>query len=170
MSVHAGQGCALTTRLLVPRDRYDEAVDIAAATMASLGAQDPADPGTVCGPLISTAQRDRVAGYLPNVPEALVALLATASLGAIWTSCAPEFGVRSVVYRLSQVEPTVLLTIDGDVKRTLARQDLTLRSAPPAGTRVVLKTVVNENAANIRNTVNRYRAIGETNLARSPSI
>jgi acetoacetyl-CoA synthetase len=56
---------------------------------------------------------DRVAGYLPNVPEALVALLATASLGAIWTSCAPEFGVRSVVDRLSQVEPTVLLTIDG---------------------------------------------------------
>jgi aldehyde dehydrogenase (NAD+) len=64
VSVHAGQGCALTTRLLVPRDRYDEAVDIAAATMASLGAQDPADPGTVCGPLISASQRDRVAGYL----------------------------------------------------------------------------------------------------------
>ena len=56
---------------------------------------------------------DRVAGYLPNVPEALVALLATASLGAIWTSCAPEFGVRSVVDRFSQVEPAVLLTVDG---------------------------------------------------------
>jgi aldehyde dehydrogenase (NAD+) len=64
VSVHAGQGCALTTRLLVPRERYDEAVDIAAATMASLGAQDPADPGTVCGPVISATQRDRVAGYL----------------------------------------------------------------------------------------------------------
>ena len=51
--------------------------------------------------------------YLPNVPEALVALLATASLGAIWTSCAPEFGVRSVVDRFSQVEPKVLLTVDG---------------------------------------------------------
>ena len=46
-----------------------------------------------------------MAGYLPNVPEALIALLATASLGAIWTSCAPEFGVRSVVDRFSQVEP-----------------------------------------------------------------
>ena len=56
---------------------------------------------------------DRVAAYLPNVPEALVAFLATASLGAIWSSCAPEFGTRSVVDRLSQIEPRVLLTIDG---------------------------------------------------------
>jgi len=56
---------------------------------------------------------DRVAAYLPNVPEALVALLATASLGATWTSCAPEFGIRSVVDRLGQVEPKVLLAIDG---------------------------------------------------------
>jgi len=56
---------------------------------------------------------DRVAAYLPNVPEAVVGLLATAGLGAIWTSCAPEFGVRSVVDRLAQVEPRVLLTVDG---------------------------------------------------------
>ncbi|HET6745551.1 MAG TPA: acetoacetate--CoA ligase [Candidatus Limnocylindria bacterium] len=62
---------------------------------------------------LGVGKGDRVAGYLPNVPEALVALLATASLGAIWTSCAPEFGVRSVVDRFSQVEPAVLLTIDG---------------------------------------------------------
>jgi len=56
---------------------------------------------------------DRVAAYLPNVPEAVVAMIATASLGAIWTSCAPEFGTRSVVDRLAQVEPTVLITVDG---------------------------------------------------------
>jgi len=62
--VHAGQGCALTTRLLVPRDRYDEAVEIAAATMSALGAHDPADGGTLCGPVISAVQRDRVANYL----------------------------------------------------------------------------------------------------------
>jgi len=62
--VHAGQGCALTTRLLVPRARYDEAVAIAAATMASLKPGNPAAPGTVCGPLISAVQRDRVEGYL----------------------------------------------------------------------------------------------------------
>ncbi|WP_433237426.1 aldehyde dehydrogenase [Actinomadura nitritigenes] len=63
-SVHAGQGCAITTRLVVPRERYDEAVEIAASTMASLGAKDPADPGTICGPVISAAQRDRVKSYL----------------------------------------------------------------------------------------------------------
>jgi len=62
--IHAGQGCAITTRLLVPRERYDEAVRAAADTMSAIGAHDPADPGTVCGPLISRAQRDRVAGYL----------------------------------------------------------------------------------------------------------
>ncbi len=56
---------------------------------------------------------DRVAAYLPNIPEAVVGLLATASIGATWTSCAPEFGVRSVIDRLGQVEPSVLLTIDG---------------------------------------------------------
>ena len=62
---------------------------------------------------LGVGRGDRVAGYLPNVPEAVVALLATASLGAIWTSCAPEFGVRSVVDRFSQVEPKVLLAVDG---------------------------------------------------------
>ncbi|HEX9635768.1 MAG TPA: acetoacetate--CoA ligase [Candidatus Limnocylindria bacterium] len=56
---------------------------------------------------------DRVAAYLPNVPEAMVALLATASLGAIWSSCAPEFGIRSVIDRFGQIEPRVLLAIDG---------------------------------------------------------
>lgn len=56
---------------------------------------------------------DRVAAYLPNISETLVALLATASLGAIWSSCAPEFGVRSVVDRFAQIEPTVLLAVDG---------------------------------------------------------
>ncbi len=56
---------------------------------------------------------DRVAAYLPNVPEAVVALLATASLGAVFSSCAPEFGVRSVVDRLRQIEPAVLLAVDG---------------------------------------------------------
>jgi acetoacetyl-CoA synthetase len=55
---------------------------------------------------------DRVAALLPNVPEALVLFLATASLGAIWSSCAPEFGVPSVLDRFSQISPKVLLTVD----------------------------------------------------------
>ncbi|MDH2414167.1 acetoacetate--CoA ligase [Nocardioides sp. CER19] len=56
---------------------------------------------------------DRVAGYLPNTPEALVAFLAAAGLGAVWTSCAIEFGPRSVVDRFGQVEPAVLLVAGG---------------------------------------------------------
>jgi acetoacetyl-CoA synthetase len=56
---------------------------------------------------------DRVAAYLPNVPEAVIALLATASIGAIWSSCAPEFGVPTVIDRFAQIEPKVLLAIEG---------------------------------------------------------
>ncbi|WP_414169857.1 acetoacetate--CoA ligase [Streptoverticillium reticulum] len=56
---------------------------------------------------------DRVSGYLPNVPHAVVALLATAAVGGVWTSCAPDFGARSVLDRFQQVEPVVLFTVDG---------------------------------------------------------
>ncbi|HKP18620.1 MAG TPA: acetoacetate--CoA ligase [Gaiellaceae bacterium] len=56
---------------------------------------------------------DRVVAYLPNVPETLVAFLAAASLGAVWATCPPEFGVRSVVDRLGQLEPKVLLAVAG---------------------------------------------------------
>ena len=62
--IHAGQGCAITTRLVVPRERYDEAVQVAAATMESIGAKHPADPSAICGPVISQVQRDRVEAYL----------------------------------------------------------------------------------------------------------
>ena len=62
---------------------------------------------------LGVGQGDRVAAYLPNIPETVVAFLATASLGAIWSSCAPEFGTRSVVDRLRQIEPAVLLAVDG---------------------------------------------------------
>ena len=56
---------------------------------------------------------DRVAALLPNVPEAVIGLLATASLGAIWSSCSPDFGAHSVIDRFAQIEPKVLLTCDG---------------------------------------------------------
>src|SRR5262245_34217339 len=56
---------------------------------------------------------DRVVGYLPNVPETLVAFLATASLGAVWATCPPEFGVRSVLHRLGQLEPKVVFAVAG---------------------------------------------------------
>jgi len=62
---------------------------------------------------LGVAPGDRVAAYLPNIAEAVVGLLATASLGAVWTSCAPDFGLRSVIDRLGQVQPTVLIAVDG---------------------------------------------------------
>jgi aldehyde dehydrogenase (NAD+) len=65
-SMHAGQGCAITTRLVVPRERYDEAVQAAAGTMAGLKAGDPTNSGTVCGPVISARQRDRIQEYLDS--------------------------------------------------------------------------------------------------------
>ncbi len=56
---------------------------------------------------------DRVAGFLPNLPEAVVAFLAAASLGAVWTSCSPDFGVSGVLDRFGQTEPTILFAADG---------------------------------------------------------
>jgi acetoacetyl-CoA synthetase len=56
---------------------------------------------------------DRVAGFLPNLPEAIVAALGTAAIGAVWSSCSPDFGVRGVLDRFGQIEPTVLLSADG---------------------------------------------------------
>jgi acetoacetyl-CoA synthetase len=56
---------------------------------------------------------DRVAAYMPNIPEAVAAFLATASLGAVWSSCSPDFGARSVIDRFAQIEPKVLLAVDG---------------------------------------------------------
>jgi len=62
---------------------------------------------------LGVGRGDRVAAYLPNVPETIVAFLATASLGAVWSSCAPEFGVQAVVDRFGQIDPKVLLAVDG---------------------------------------------------------
>ncbi len=56
---------------------------------------------------------DRVAGYLPNLPEGVAAMLATASLGAVWSSCSPDFGVQGVLDRFGQIEPKVLFCADG---------------------------------------------------------
>jgi acetoacetyl-CoA synthetase len=56
---------------------------------------------------------DRVAALLPNGPHALIAMLATASLGAVWSSCSPDFGAQAVADRFNQIEPTVLFTVDG---------------------------------------------------------
>jgi len=62
---------------------------------------------------LGVAPGDRVAAYLPNVPETVVAMLACASIGAVWSGCSPDFGTRSVLERLQQIEPKWLLFCDG---------------------------------------------------------
>ncbi len=56
---------------------------------------------------------DRVAGYMPNMPETIIAMLATASIGAVWSSCSPDFGPKGVLDRFGQIEPKVLIACDG---------------------------------------------------------
>ncbi len=56
---------------------------------------------------------DRVAGYLPNIPETVISALATASIGAVWSSCSPDFGTQGALDRFGQIEPKVLITADG---------------------------------------------------------
>lgn len=64
---------------------------------------------------LGVVRGDRVAGFLPNLPEAVVAMLAAASIGAIWSSCSPDFGLSGLVDRFGQIEPKVLITADGYV-------------------------------------------------------
>ena len=84
---------------------------------------------------------DRVAGYLPNCPEALIGFLATASLGATWAACAPEFGAASVIDRFAQIEPTVLLAVASytyGTKQVDRRDEIaTIRAALPTLTAIV---------------------------------
>jgi acetoacetyl-CoA synthetase len=85
---------------------------------------------------------DRVVAYMPNVPEAIVAFLASASIGAIWSSCSPDFGPASVIDRFAQIEPKVLFAVDGyryggkdfDRRETLAE----LQAAMPTLERTVV--------------------------------
>ncbi|MEQ6900666.1 aldehyde dehydrogenase [Nocardioides sp. YIM 152588] len=105
--IHAGQGCAITTRLIVPRDRYDEAVQVAAATMESIGVKDPADPGAICGPVISPIQRERVAAYFD---------VATAEGGTFAT------GGAVVDQPGNWVQPTVVAGLDNTSR--LAQEEI----------------------------------------------
>jgi acetoacetyl-CoA synthetase len=91
---------------------------------------------------------DRVVAYMPNIPEAIVAFLATASIGAVWSSCSPDFGPASVVDRFAQIEPKVLFAVDGyryggkdfDRRETVAR----LQEAMPSLERTVVLPYLNE--------------------------
>ncbi|MDX6718004.1 MAG: acetoacetyl-CoA synthetase, partial [Solirubrobacteraceae bacterium] len=62
---------------------------------------------------LGVVRGDRVVAYMPNIPETIAAFLAVSGLGAIWSSCSPDFGARAVVDRFAQIEPAVLLAVDG---------------------------------------------------------
>ena len=91
-----------------------------------------AEVASVAGGLrsLGVARGDRVCAYMPNIPETLIAFLACASIGAVWSCAAPEFGARSVIDRFAQIEPVVLLAVDGyrhggkDFERGAAVQSL----------------------------------------------
>jgi acetoacetyl-CoA synthetase len=90
---------------------------------------------------------DRVVAYMPNIPETLAAFLACAGLGAIWSSCSPDFGARSVVDRFKQIEPKVLLAVDGYRYngRDFSRMDVvaSLRSQMPSLEHTVIFSYLN---------------------------
>jgi aldehyde dehydrogenase (NAD+) len=111
--IHAGQGCALTTRLIVPRDRYDEAVDACAQTMRAITVGDPADPATVCGPVISPAQRDRVESYLAS---------ALADGGRLGCGGARPGSLAAGLTGGYWVEPTVIAGLDNAARA--AREEI----------------------------------------------
>ncbi|MGI5212210.1 acetoacetate--CoA ligase [Plantactinospora sp. CA-290183] len=94
---------------------------------------------------------DRVAAYAPNIPETFVLMLATASLGAIFSSCAPEFGTRSVTDRWRQIEPTVLVAVDGyryGDKRVDRRAEVAaIRDALPSLVHTVVLPYLDPDAA-----------------------
>lgn len=109
VAMHAGQGCALTTRLLVPRKRYGEALDAVAAAMSRIVLGDPNDPKTLCGPLISARQRDRVQSYLD---------LAIAEGGTFHCGGGRPAGLDRGFF----IEPTVIAGLTNDAQ--VAREEI----------------------------------------------
>jgi acetoacetyl-CoA synthetase len=96
---------------------------------------------------------DRVVAYMPNIPETLAAFLACAGLGAVWSSCSPDFGARSVVDRFAQIEPKVLLAVDGYRYngRDFDRLDVVanVRAEMPSLERTVILSYLNPDAEEV---------------------
>ena len=89
----------------------DEQHDLRELSWADLEARVASVAGYLRG--LGVVPGDRVAAYLPNIPEALVAFLAASAIGAVWSSCSPDFGTNSVVDRFQQIAPKVLIAVDG---------------------------------------------------------
>lgn len=85
---------------------------------------------------------DRIAGYVPNITETIVAMLATTSIGAIWSSCSPDFGVKGVMDRFGQIEPRILFTADGYFYNGKSHDSLTKISEVTQQTPSIEKVIV----------------------------
>ena len=108
--MHAGQGCAIPTRMLLPRTRYDEGVEILEAMYEGIAPGDPQDPGTLCGPLISARQRERVLGYIQAGIDEGARLL-------VGGTAAPEGFDRGFFVR-----PTLFVDVDNSM--TIAQEEI----------------------------------------------
>jgi aldehyde dehydrogenase (NAD+) len=107
--MHAGQGCAITTRMLLPRSRYDEAVEMLKTAFEGIGYGDPTNPANVMGPLINAKQRDRVLGYIEKGVEEGAKLL-------VGGGRPPQFEKGYFV------EPTLFVDVDPDA--TIAQEEI----------------------------------------------
>jgi acetoacetyl-CoA synthetase len=100
---------------------------------------------------------DRVTGYLPNMPHTIVAALGAASIGAVWSSCSPDFGVQGVLDRFGQIEPRILVAADayfygGETHDCLAKVSEVLRSLPAVERTVIVPYVrASPDIARVRN-------------------
>src|ERR1700689_4348691 len=115
----AGAELNYAENMLLRDRRADDVALLHASELRPLGeitwGELSAEVAAIAGGLraLGVGKGDRVVAYMPNIPETLVAFLAVASIGAIWSSAAPEFGARSVIDRFAQIEPKVLLAVDG---------------------------------------------------------
>ena len=108
--LHAGQGCAIPTRLLLPRSRYDAGVKLLRAMYESVAVGDPQEPGTLCGPVISAKQRERVVGYIQKgIDEGATLLVGGTS---------PPAGYEKGFW----VKPTLFVDVDNAM--TIAQEEI----------------------------------------------
>ena len=97
---------------------------------------------------------DRVCGFLPNIPETIIAMLASTSIGAIWSSCSPDFGIQGVLDRFKQIEPKIIFTADGykyngKVINLLSKLKVILSKLPSIKTTVIIPFISDGNPVEI---------------------
>src|SRR5690242_9050543 len=123
---------------------------------------------------LGVGRGDRVAALLPNVPEAVIGLLATASLGAIWSSCSPDFGARSVIDRFAQIEPKVLIACDGYAyngkEYSRAEMAAEVTAALPGLSAVVVVSLLAEGGEGPSRDVLPWADLGRGEDAREPEF